>query len=851
MIQNNITGYTGFYVPGSGSGGGIFNLLGEGTLSNCTITDNSTGEHHYREGGGNGGGICNFAELTLTNCIVSHNCTTDTWDETNGGGIENGGTLILTNCTISNNYTGDGKNGADGGSGGGIHNSGTLNLESCTICNNATGTGSIGYLRDGVDGSGGGIYSEAGMVYIKNTIVAGNQVAEGGEGPDCRGTLNSLGYNLIRNTDHATFIGNTTGNITGVDPLLGLLADNGGATQTHALIPGSPAIDAGTNSAVLQDQRGHQRPVDIPGIPNAGDGTDIGAYEFDTSFVVSGRIIYAGTGLAGVILTFSNDGGTISSDADGDYSFEVLYGWSGTVTPSISGYAFTPTSRSYTAVTGAQTAQDFTATPTVPTTLWINRTQLIFGADTSGNQTAPQTFLIANSGGGILNWTINDDAGWLNCTPASGTESVIITATVDPAGLTAGVYYGTITVEAPDAFNSPRTLGVTLTVYDPDDTGGPFGCFETPPEGVTLSGSVPVSGWVLDDIGVEHVKIYRQESSTLVYIGDALFVEGARPDVELAYPGFPENSGAGWGYMMLTNFLPDGGNGTFTLHAVAIDREGHQTTLGTRNVTCDNANAVKPFGAIDTPGQGGTASGNSFRNHGWALTPPPNEIPINGSTIDVYVDGINLGNPVYNVYRSDVANLFPGYANSDGAGGYFDFDTTNYDNGVHTIYWTAVDDAGNADGIGSRYFTIDNTGNPRRGTYEGEQGLDSTPFSSAPVAVKMGYNKNVEPAVSYPGENGIITINIRELERLELHLTPNTQQPVRITGYHVIGEQLRPHPIGSTLDSERGIFYWIPGPGFLGAYQLVFIEERPNGEIINRLVNIKIVPKFSRFRDIK
>ncbi|UCH95448.1 MAG: hypothetical protein JSV88_01005 [Candidatus Aminicenantes bacterium] len=183
-------------------------------------------------------------------------------------------------------------------------------------------------------------------------------------------------------------------------------------------------------------------------------------------------------------------------------------------------------------------------------------------------------------------------------------------------------------------------------------------------------------------------------------------------DVAAAYPGYPNNTKAGWGYMMLTNFLPNSGNGTFVIHAVVTDVVGKTTTLGTKTIHCDNANAVKPFGAIDTPTQGGTASGSNFINWGWVLTPQPNHIPTDGSTINVYVDGVNLGNPNYNIYRSDIATLFPGFANSDGAVGYFNLDTTAYANGVHTIQWTARDSRGNIDGIGSRYFSIRNIKNP-------------------------------------------------------------------------------------------------------------------------------------------
>ncbi len=234
----------------------------------------------------------------------------------------------------------------------------------------------------------------------------------------------------------------------------------------------------------------------------------------------------------------------------------------------------------------------------------------------------------------------------------------------------------------------------------------PFGSFDTPLDNSTTAGSIPVTGWALDDIGIDYVKIYREDGNSLIYIGDATFIEGARPDVAAAFPGYPNNTKAGWGYMMLSHFLSNGGNGTFTFYAIATDTEGANVTLGTKTVTIDNADQAKPFGAIDTPTQGGVASGSNFVNWGWVLTPQPNDIPTDGSTIDVYVDEINLGHPTYDIYRPDIATLFPGYANSNGAGGYFILDTTVYAKGLHTICWVATDSNGNSEGIGSRYFTI-------------------------------------------------------------------------------------------------------------------------------------------------
>jgi hypothetical protein len=116
---------------------------------------------------------------------------------------------------------------------------------------------------------------------LDSSIVANNSSAVGA---DILGSVSSGDYNLIETTFgiHGALPG--THNKTGIDPMLGPLAFNGGPTQTHALTCGSPAIDAGnTTEALLTDQRGHgfPRTFDDPGVPNepSGDGTDIGAFE--------------------------------------------------------------------------------------------------------------------------------------------------------------------------------------------------------------------------------------------------------------------------------------------------------------------------------------------------------------------------------------------------------------------------------------------------------------------------------------------------------------------------------------------------------------------------------------------
>jgi hypothetical protein len=93
-----------------------------------------------------------------------------------------------------------------------------------------------------------------------------------------------------------------------------------------------------------------------------------------------------------------------------------------------------------------------------------------------------------------------------------------------------------------------------------------------------------------------------------VPIGGAVLVNGARPDVAALFPTAPQKDRAGWGYLLLTNFLPNQGNGTFTLYAYAVDLDGQQALLGTKTITCTNATATAPFGAIDTPSRASRAA---------------------------------------------------------------------------------------------------------------------------------------------------------------------------------------------------------------------------------------------------
>jgi hypothetical protein len=343
--------------------------------------------------------------------------------------------------------------------------------------------------------------------------------------------------------------------------------------------------------------------------------------------------------------------------------------------------------------------------------LTLSRTALNFGY--SGSLvTGTQTVALAFNGTSGVSWTASSNQPNITVSPASGTGNAVLQITA-----TAGSS-GAVTVSAP-AVSASGQVQVNVASATP---GNPYGSFDTPANNTAgIAGSIPVTGWALDSIEVTSVGIWREPIGNeatapngLAFIGDATFVDGARTDIPASFPNAPLNYRAGWGYMLLTNFLPNSGvaagpgNGTYRLHAIAVNKSGGTFDLGTRTVTVDNAQASKPFGTIDSPAQGATIGGNAYVNFGWVLTQSGYNIPMDGSTITVMVDNVAVGHPTYNQYRSDIATFFPGLANSNGAVGFFYLDTTKLTNGVHTISWVVYDNQGRGDGIGSRYFTVEN-----------------------------------------------------------------------------------------------------------------------------------------------
>ncbi|MCZ7624560.1 MAG: hypothetical protein M5R38_00810 [Candidatus Methylomirabilis sp.] len=276
----------------SGSGFGCIALgggLGSGglTLMNSTVSGNtvsctaSGGGFCEARGGGLRGG-----SMTLTNVTLSGNTVSCTASGGGfgciaiGGGLDNvgiEGITTLTNVTLSGNTascTASGGTLSCGADGAGLYNEGAVKLTNVTLSGNTTSC-------DGTGCAFSGALSSPGFISLQNTIIAKQLV-----GPDCSNSWAlppSFGHNL--DSDNTCQLTQPSDHPGVTDPLLGPLQNNGGPTQTHALLPGSPAIDAGTISGCPStDQRGITRPQ--------GGTCDIGAFEF-------------GVNVAGVLLNGS------------------------------------------------------------------------------------------------------------------------------------------------------------------------------------------------------------------------------------------------------------------------------------------------------------------------------------------------------------------------------------------------------------------------------------------------------------------------------------------------------------------------------------------------------------------
>lgn len=254
---------------GTNSNGGAIRTTGTTTIIGSDFINNQTDS--TGPSGGNGGAIIG-GSLTITDCSFFNN------QANNGGALAISGTNRITNSTFAFNSANSTRGGAIFLSGG------VAAITNATFSQNTNG-GVYAQVGSQLDIQNSTFYDNSneanisGAVNLKNSILFSFS-----SDPNCSGVITSAGYNLDNN---GTCGLTGTGDQSGVDPMLGLLLDNGGPTQTHALPAGSPAIDSG-NPAGCTNDLGVLITTDQRGLPRASDGNldgssvcDIGAYEFE------------------------------------------------------------------------------------------------------------------------------------------------------------------------------------------------------------------------------------------------------------------------------------------------------------------------------------------------------------------------------------------------------------------------------------------------------------------------------------------------------------------------------------------------------------------------------------------
>ncbi len=475
-------------------------------------------------------------------------------------------------------------------------------------------------------------------------------------------------------------------------------------------------------------------------------------------------------------------------------------------------------------------------------------------ATTLRHVTAPQRLTVGYTGNTVPRWTMTSDQSWLqsSLTTAMSGAAAPELSIVNPGNVIGGAtsLTATITITSDNLPWLTTTATVHLTV---DQSGGPttkpFGSLDTPiPGSGGHAGAMAVTGWALDDLGVTDVQIWRECLETIdrprgacqapvagdsdaVYVGNALFVAGARPDVAALYPTLPLSARAGWGLLVLTNMLPYrpdgspvGGQGAFTFHAYAIDVEGQRTRLGSTTVNIDNDGAVVPFGAIDTPAPGETLTNyfGRFTSQGWALARGGRCLAgASASTWRVYIDGVLLTGPQISShggqFRPDVRDAFPASCGSQTSGMFSVIEGAYLTNGQHTISWEAVDPDGHVGSFGSRFFTVLF---PNASSDAPVAARDDVPA----VAARQGWRNPVqatigatEPVIIRPDQQLVHALELPAGRRLRLDLGGAV-----FAGAQMVAGATHALPGGSHLDAAAGVFSWEPPLGYHGRFHLVF-----------------------------
>ncbi len=315
----------------SGFGGGVYGLEGTVTLTNVAMAGNtaSSGAGIFMEGFPTG-------DLVINGATISNNIASDAGSAEGGGLFINGTsvTATLTNVTIANNQA----NGTGFGGGLAVDGGSTATLNNVTIAGNTAASSGGGILVNG-----GGTANVANSIFADNDAPASD---------DCVGTLNSLDYNLIEDTTGCTISGTTTHNITGEDPELGTLQNNGGDLNTMALATTSPALNAanpaspgsGGAACAVVDERGVSRPQETL--------CDMGAFELAPGLIALSSSTYS------VNQTASSVTITVQRTSDSNtFDGSVSVNYSTSDGTAVAGTNYTASSGTLTWSSGDSTAQ--------------------------------------------------------------------------------------------------------------------------------------------------------------------------------------------------------------------------------------------------------------------------------------------------------------------------------------------------------------------------------------------------------------------------------------------------------------------------------------------------------------
>ena len=485
------------------------------------------------------------------------------------------------------------------------------------------------------------------------------------------------------------------------------------------------------NSAGLVMVTGSTGSTDFPVARGAIQSTNTGGYDaflaqIDpplTGYAISGQVTVSGAApLAGASLALSGAAsGSATTDAFGNYGFNGLIAGTYTVTPSASGYSFSPPSQTFDNLSANQTAANFAASPTdngppsvnidtpAPGTVlsgtvsvagWAIDNTSVVGTAVSSVPVLVDGVLVGTATYGAYRSDVCAAyRGRAGC-PNVGFNYLLNTAALSPGAHTITVYAVDSDVPSPGV----GSASVTVTVSSGAPSGPPSVNIDTPAPNAAVSGTVSVVGWAIDNVTAIGTAINPNSLQVKVdgvLVGTATYGVN-RLDVCNVYPGRAGCPNVGFNYLLDTAaFSP----GAHTIAVYASDSDIPSPGVGSASVTFTVSDAA-PSVNIDIPAPNAAVSG-TVSVTGWAIdNATAIGTAINPNSLQVKVDGYIYGMATYGAYRSDVCAAYPGRAGCPNVGFNFGLNTAALSPGAHTITVSATDSDDPTPDTGSASVTV-------------------------------------------------------------------------------------------------------------------------------------------------